>query len=207
MFRSDDKRRPAERVWALVVQAGSLARLPPRVTWFYLRALRTAYRTGDRWSLDVVTRPRELAAILAVAGGRRTAVEIGTGTAWTTIALALADPGRTVLSLDPVVREEREHYLGLVAPGVRERLEFLKRPGDEPVPGATDIDFLFIDGAHDEASTAQAFEAWEERLGPGACVAFHDYGDPAYPGVAAAVARLRLSGTVHHRIFAHRRDV
>ena len=206
MFRADDQRSRAARAAALAGQAASLARLPPRVAWFYLRALRTAYSEGDRWSLDVVTRPREVAAILAAARGRRTAVEIGTGTAWTTIALALADPGRTVLSLDVVARPEREHYLRLVAPSVRRRIAFLERSGDAPpapdAPAA--VDFLFVDGAHDEASTAGAFLAWRDRLAPGACVAFHDYGDPAYPGVERAVARLGLAGSARHRLFVTR---
>ena len=107
LFRDDDTRSPAWRARALLGQAASLVRLPPPVAWFYVRALGAAYRHGDRWSLDVVTRPRELAAILDVARGRTAAVEIGTGTAWTTIALALADPRRRGLSLDPFVRPHR----------------------------------------------------------------------------------------------------
>ena len=203
LFRDDDTRSPARRARALLGQAGSLVRLPPPVAWFYLRALAAAYRHRDRWSLDVVTRPRELAAILAVARGRTDAVEIGTGTAWTAIALALADPRRTVLSLDPVVRPQREAYLRLVAPGVRARITLQRRPGDDPPPGPAGVDFLFVDGAHDEESTVAAYRAWEDRLAPGACVAFHDYGDPAYPGVSSAVARLGLTGTSRNRLLAH----
>jgi len=201
MFRADDERGTAARARALLGQAASLARLPPRVAWFYLRALGAAHRAGDRWTLDVVTRPRELAAILAVARGRRTAVEIGTGTAWTTIALALADPERTVASFDPVARPGRERYLALVAPEVRARIAFLERSGDEPGATTTDVELLFVDGAHDEASTARAYAAWADRLAPGAAVVFHDYGDPAYPGVARAVHRLGLPGSARGRLF------
>ena len=39
-------------------------------------------------------------------------VEIGTGTAWTTIALALDDGRRSIVSFDPVVRPERDRFLG-----------------------------------------------------------------------------------------------
>jgi len=41
------------------------------------------------------------------------------------------------------------------------------------------------------------FRAWEPRLAPGALVALHDYGNPAYPGVAEAVDELGLSGREH----------
>ena len=34
-------------------------------------------------------------------------------------------------------------------------------------------------------------------LGPGALVVLHDYGNPAYPGVAEAVQELGLSGREH----------
>ena len=57
MFRADDTRSTPQRALALLKQAAGLARLPPRVARFYVAALRTARTHGDRWSLDVVTRP------------------------------------------------------------------------------------------------------------------------------------------------------
>lgn len=187
---------------ALAHVAG-LVRLPPRVAWFYLRALRSARTARDRWTLDVVTRPSELASLLRLARGRRIVVEIGTASAWTACALALADPSRRVLTLDVEQHRRRDRYLALVPASVRERIDAPIRSGDDPPDSASGVELLFIDGAHDERSNIDAFEAWRPRLARDAVVLFHDYGDPAYPGVEAAVRRLGLEGTVHRRLFAH----
>ena len=136
----------------------------------------------------MATRPRELAAILKLADGRKTCVEIGTATGWTSISLSLADPSRRVISYDPVVREHRDAYAALGG-----TVTFVAAAGDEPRDEAG-VDFLFIDGDHSQAATTAAFGAWRDRLAPGATVAFHDYGDPAYPGVEDAVEALGLDG-------------
>ncbi len=198
VFRWDDERSPAQRAAALAKQAAALARLPRPVRSFYLHALRVARQRGDQWSLDVATRPHELREILALAEGKRSVVEIGTATGWTALSLSLGDPSRTVTSYDPVVREHRDAYQQLSGA----RVEFVTASGDQP-RGPDAVDFLFIDGEHTEAATAAAFAAWRDRLVPGAVVAFHDYGDPAYPGVADAVRALGLhGGKVHGRIYA-----
>jgi len=181
--------------------ARGLVALPPRVGLFYLRALVTARRLGDRWSLDVVTRPHELAEILRVARGRRHVVEIGTATAWTATALALADPERRVVSVDVEEHDHRDRYRALAPRSARERIDLRLVGGDEAVPGVDGVDLLFVDGAHDADSTVAAYEAWAPRLAPGALVLFHDYGDPDYPGVAAAVQRRGLAGRPHGRMF------
>ncbi len=197
VFRWDDTRSPAARGVALAKQAYALARLPAPVRTFYLRALRTARARGDQWSLDVATRPHELREILALAEGKTACVEIGTATGWTAISLSLGDPSRRVVSYDPVVREHRHEYAALGGD-----VTFVQGPGDEPTEPDV-VDFLFVDGDHSEEGTVAAFAAWRDRLAPGATVAFHDYGDPAYPGVAAAVARLGLTGgRVSGRVYA-----
>lgn len=198
VFRRDDTRSPARRAVTLVKQAVALARLPGPVRAFYVGALRTARERGDQWSLDVATRPHELRALLAVAKGRTNCVEIGTATGWTALSLALDDPRRRVTSYDPVVREHRDAYAALGGD-----VTFITAAGDAP-QGPTEVDFLFIDGDHSEAGTVAAYEAWREHLAAGAVVAFHDYGDPAYPGVAAAVERLGLTGgRVAGRMYIH----
>ena len=204
MFRADDSRGRVARVRALARQSAALATLPPRVAVFYVRALRTASATGDRWSLDVATRPRELAALLRLARGRRVAVEVGTATGWTSLALALADPGRRVVSFDVEVRAHRERYVALVPPAVRARVDLRLGRGEHPPQDLAGVELLFVDGAHDEASNVAVFAAWRDRLAPGALVLFHDFGDPAYPGVAAAVERLGLDGEARGRLFAWR---
>lgn len=182
-----------------------LLRLPPRVAAFYSRSRRTAARTGDDWSLVSATPPQSLRLLLRLARGRREVVEIGTGTAWTTGALALADAHRRVLSFDPIVRPERDVYLGFLPPAARERIELVDAPGEDVAPaGDRRPDFVFVDGSHDRELTARTFEAWRPLLAPGGVIAFHDYGNESYPGVTQALDDLGLRGEVIRDVFVWR---
>ena len=180
----------------VLARNSALLRLPPRVALFYSNARRLAARSGDDWSLQSATKPESLRELLRVARGHRRVVEIGTGTAWTTAALALADGQRRVTSFDPVVRPERERYLAL-AGSARDRIELLAVPGEsgprEPV------DMLFIDGSHERERTIETFRAWRPAVT--GVVAFHDYDNPAYPGVSEAIAELGLRGRVVRDLF------
>jgi predicted O-methyltransferase YrrM len=49
------------------------------------------------------------------------------------------------------------------------------------------IDFVFLDGAHDEGSVMDDLMAWAPKVKPGGTIAGHDYTDPEYPGVKKAV--------------------
>lgn len=173
------------------------------MAWFYFRARRDAARSGDDWSLGSATKPESLALLLRIARGRRTVVEIGTGTAWTTAALALADRERHVVSYDPIVRPERERYLDLS--GARDRI-VLRAEGGEAGPASGDEppDFVFIDGSHEKELTIRTFEAWRERLAPGGAIAFHDYGNELYPGVTEAIRELGLDGDVERDVYIWR---
>ena len=173
------------------------------MAWFYFRARRTAARTGDDWSLGSATKPESLALLLRLARGRRSVVEIGTGTAWTTAALALADRGRRVVSYDPIVRPERERYLELS--GVRDRIELREAGGEAgPAPGDPAPDFVFVDGSHERGLTIQTFEAWRPALAAGGAIAFHDYGNELYPGVTEAIDELGLRGEAERDVFLWR---
>ena len=178
-----------------------LRRLGWRVGGFRWRAQRLAHRLGDDWALEAATNPEDLGTLLRLARGRGRVAELGTATGWTAIALALADPARRVASFDPVVHRHRERYLGLVAPSVRSRIDFVRAVGSEAAAGAAPIDMLFIDSTHERDGTLAEFRAWRGRLEPGAVVAFHDYGHPGFPGVAQAVADLGLDGEVHGGLF------
>jgi predicted O-methyltransferase YrrM len=178
--------------------------LPPKVAWFRTRAGRVARRIGDDFSLLSVMRADELGHLIGLARGRRFVVELGTGTAWTTVSLALADSARRVLSYDPVVWDTRERYLAL-AGSARQRVSLVQQPGDTgPRPGDPPTELLFIDSSHDREQTLAEFAAWRDALAPGAIVAFHDYDEPAYPGVSDAVRELGLEGEVFGHLFIWR---
>lgn len=194
------------RVLAAARRAGLLARLlPPRVAWFYFRARRTAARSRDEWTLKSATGPESLALILRLARGRRAVVEIGTGTAWTTAALALADPRRTVVSYDPVARPERDRYLAIAGPEATARIELIEAGGEAgPPPEGPAPDFVFVDGSHERELTIRTFEAWRAALAPGGAIAFHDYGNELYPGVTEAIEELGLEGEAERDVFVWR---
>jgi len=169
--------------------------LPPRAALFQTRAMLRAARLKDDWALQSSTRPADVAELLRLARGRTTAVELGTATGWTSGALLLAEPQRRLTSFDPVVREHREAYLGLLPRRARERLELVAAHGHEA--RGVGVELLFVDSSHDRDATVAEFRAWEPRLAPRALVVLHDYANPAYPGVAEAVAELGLSGREH----------
>ena len=195
LFGAHDTRSAPARLAGLARQALALGRLPPAAIAFYLRALRLGRRSGDTVSLAIAARPRELSELLRAARGAVTVAEVGTGTGWTAIVLALAQGDRQVHSFDVSEHEQRARYLRLVPGPVRARLHLAIRDGREgPPPDLPQLDFLFIDSSHELEETVTTFRLWSERLRPGAPAVFHDYGDEQYPGVAQAVARLGLDG-------------
>src|SRR4051794_4535557 len=170
-----------------------------------MRALRAAEREGDEFSRSSATRADELGKLIDLARGRRRIVELGTGTAWTTIALALAEEPREVVTYDPVARPERGIYLRLVPGKVQARIRFVEQPGEVgPNPGAPRAEMVFLDSSHEREETIAAFRAWEDHVAPGGVVAFHDYAEPAYPGVTEAIEELGLEGEVFGHLFIWR---
>src|SRR5204862_7666192 len=131
---------------------------------------------------------------VALARGGREGVELGTGTAWTAISLALADPGRRVTTFDPIVRPERRAYLELAGPRARARIELRDEPGDRGPGDLRGVDLLFVDSSHEREGTIREFEAWRRALAAGAVVAFDDYGHPDFPGVRRAIEPAGLAG-------------
>ena len=177
--------------------------LPFRVALFYFRAVRRAAHSGDEDAMTKHTHPDSLATLLRLAKGRRRVAELGTAEGWTAVALALADGQRSVTTLDPFPSPTRETYLELAPRSTLRRIEFVQAFG-EVEPEIRDVDFLFIDASHQRELTVRTFRAWQPALAPGAIVAFHDYDNPAYPGVGEAIAELGLEGEVHGDIFAWR---
>ncbi|HEX4482212.1 MAG TPA: class I SAM-dependent methyltransferase [Solirubrobacteraceae bacterium] len=179
--------------------------LPRGVARFYWRAWRHALRDDDRFSIASAARPAELAQLLALARGRRAVVELGTGTAWSAIALALEDDARRIVSYDPSVRAERHAYLALAGSAARARIELRAEPDSAgPHAGDAAVELLFIDSEHEREPVLAAFAAWRDALAPGAVVVFHDYAHPQYPGVREAVGELSLSGQEVGGVFVWR---
>jgi predicted O-methyltransferase YrrM len=179
--------------------------LPWPVARFYWSAWRHALRDDDRFSVASAARPAELRQLLALARARRVVVELGTGTAWSAIALALDDDARRILSYDPSVRVERDAYLALAGADARTRIELRAEPDNTgPRDGDAPVELLFIDSEHAREPVLAAFAAWRDALAPGAIVVFHDYGHPQYPGVREAVVELGLSGEEVGGVFVWR---
>ena len=198
-------RRAARHALADARYALALLALPPRVAAVLLRSRIRARRRGDLFSLTSATRPPDLARVLGLARGRSYVVELGTGTAWTTIALAVSDRRRRVVSFDPCERPEREHYLTLIAPRARARIEFVCAPGAAGPTTARPVEMLYVDSSHEREETVAELAAWLPALAPGALVVFDDYGHALYPGIAEAVAELGLEGERRGTLFVHRR--
>jgi predicted O-methyltransferase YrrM len=179
--------------------------LPASVARFAWRANRHARGIGDDFSLTSAVRPVELADLLSVARGREAVVELGAGTAWSAIALALDGGARRVISYDSFVRHDRDAYLDLAGDRVRERID----PRDEPDSngvrvGDPPVELLFIDSSHDRESVLAAFRAWRRALAPGAVIVLHDYDHPGYTRVREAVAELGLIGRPSGGLFTSR---
>ena len=183
----------------------ALRRLPRRVAIFYLRASVLALLLRDRVTLRCVTRPAELATLLERSRGYRAVVELGTGPAWTSTALALADDQRQVVTFDPNVLAHRPRYLALVGAEVRSRIDFHRARGEDEPPTGLSVDFVFIDSSHKREPTIATFHNWEPVLRSGGIVAFHDYGNPQWPGVREAVGSLGLEGEELPYIFFWRK--
>jgi predicted O-methyltransferase YrrM len=179
----------------------SFRALPPRIALFLVRARFRAVRTKDQFSIDASVRPEKLAALLANAKGRTKVVELGTGTAWATIALAIDDPRRTILSFDPTARD-RERYLALVPASVRERVTLVAERGEVgPADGFDGVELLFIDSSHERVPTVAEYKAWRPAMADGGVIVFDDYGHHGYPGVAEAVEELGIMGRVEADLF------
>ncbi len=196
----------ARRWVAELRYAAALRVLPMPVARFQWRARRVALRTGDRFSLDSVTRPGKLAALLELARDRRRVVELGTATAWTSLSLALADRRRQVITYDPFEHPERDRYLGLVDRGTLGRVTFVARSGEAGPAGSRPVDLLYIDSSHDREQTIREMTAWRPVLRPGAVVVFDDYEHPDFPGVKQAIEALGLRGQRRESLFVHRVD-
>jgi predicted O-methyltransferase YrrM len=179
----------------LAGQLTHVARLPPSARAVYLRALLLALRRGEAHAFIASASPEQVRRLLELASGREQVAELGTGVGLTAMALAAASSRRRVITLDPYPWEPREHYLALLPDDARRRVELRVARGEEGARARDEpVQLLFIDSSHEHRETVASFRAWQPALAPGALTVFHDYANPDYPGVAAAVRELGLSG-------------
>lgn len=182
-----------------------LGTLPASVRGFYVRAIAAALRLRDWRTLNSSAQPRDVASLLDAFAGRERVVEIGTASAWTAAALALAEPARSVLSLDPEIRQWRHRYVALVPLETQARLTLEQASGADRPQRTEPVDALFVDAGKRAEQVRAYFESWEPLLAPGAVVAFHDFGHPGFPGIAQAVRELGLEGRTGKTLFFWRK--
>lgn len=141
--------------------------------------------------------------LLKLARNRRRVVELGTGTGWTAIALALADAEREVITYDPIHRPERERYTALAGPRVQGQVTFVNEPGSAGPHDDDAIDMLYVDSSHGRQATIEELNAWQSVLRPGAIVVLDDFTHHDFPGVREAISELGLTGSQHGTLFVH----
>ena len=85
----------------------------------------------------------------------------------------------------------------------KERIDLVDGPGESGPPEGRGqkYDFVFIDGSHERERTIATFEAWRDHLDPRGVIAFHDWENPAYPGVTEAIREMDLRGEVRGEVF------
>lgn len=174
---------------------------PSPIRRFRRRAIALALRSRDLMAIRYTVPTGHLKLLLALTGGRRRIVEIGTGWGWTAATLVLAHPDCSVETYDPVVAPLRSAYLGLLPEEARARIELVRARGEEATPADRPVDALFVDDAHVADQIVATVSRWLPVLAPGAIVVFDDYGEDYYPGVRAAVAELHLPGYPQGRFF------
>lgn len=143
----------------------------PLFSWLGLRPViaqhtRMEHETLQRW-----------------ASGRRQVVEIGVAGGASALALREAMPADgTLYLIDPFhlsrvkwINAERHAAGAAVARSRNGEVVWIEKFSFEAVRSWTKIiDFLFIDGDHDEKAVWQDWETWHGFVAPGGCVAFHD---------------------------------
>lgn len=114
----------------------------------------------------------EVADLLARPGAR--ALDLGCGAGWSSIALAEAFPGLTVLGIDSDEASVLDARRNAAGSGMADRVEFEVASADDAVaPGSVDVAF-FLECLHDLGRPVDALGAVRSALRPGGRVVVMD---------------------------------
>lgn len=140
--------------------------------------------------------PAEGAKLAELSAGKRV-LEVGSYCGRSTVCIART--AKEVFAVDyfdgrgtPDLRHTYPEFkANLERYGVADKVTTLHPDGEIPLP---EYDLVFIDAAHDAESVSADIERYTPLLKSGGLLAFHDYNEPAHPGVAEAVNALVRDG-------------
>ncbi len=143
-----------------------------------------------------------------VPNGAKVAVEIGTLQGWFAWRCMKHLPPDCILyCVDPFKGSEYndpEYNLKIWRQNLagHDRAILLRGFSHEVLWGRGEIDFLFIDGSHEEEAVVKDLETWIPRVRPGGLVSGHDIDGPSSPGVIAALKRCGIKYKVEPDLYS-----
>lgn len=121
----------------------------------------------------------------------RSVLELGAFCGRSTVAMA--EVALEVVAVDSFVEDTAAEFVANIrGAGVSERVYLHAVPVDQfSLPGRT-FDLVFVDTYHDAEAVERDTAIARQYVRPGGVIAWHDYGEPAWPDVAATLGRLGL---------------
>jgi cephalosporin hydroxylase len=154
-----------------------------RVPWVYSRLRHPLFAWLGLRPIFAQHTLEEHQALQRWVRGRRQVVEIGVAEGASALALreAMANDG-TLYLVDPFhlsrmtwINSLRRAARAAVTRSQRANVEWIEKFSNDAAKNWTKtIDFLFLDGDHNQETVLQDWESWHRFVAPGGCVAFHD---------------------------------
>lgn len=101
------------------------------------------------------------------------AVDLGCGTGWSSIALARAHPGLSVLGIDSDEASVMDARANAAEAGVSDRVRFEVASADQPLEASYDV-ALYLESLHDMGHPVESLAAVRAALKPGGAVVVMD---------------------------------